>query len=281
VASHLNESKEEASACSALLKRFIDETDALLKLTCPFLVTVAKDGAHQAPKQEFDEALLVFRKDARAFETATIGLPSPRENDTTKALLSATDRFVTAAESSRDLAKQAEHVFKLLSRLLDVCEMELEAREHEDWNNRDINRARKTCEEARHLLVEQLRLVRYFHRQAVWLTERFPDAVLVDVPGLVKLVDRREIEKNEWSLTPGRYVGIAPEEVDEDFDFEETIKDIHIELQGLNDEAEELAATIAKNFKTRLGHGGGRGAAHTLRRAAGDWRCEGAGPRRR
>ena len=36
-----------------------------------------------------------------------------------------------------------------------------------------------------------------------------------------KLVDHRELAANDWSLTPGRYVGVAPEEVDEGFDFEE------------------------------------------------------------
>ncbi|GAI44155.1 unnamed protein product, partial [marine sediment metagenome] len=58
-----------------------------------------------------------------------------------------------------------------------------------------------------------------------------------------------EIEKNDWSLTPGRYVGVAPEEVDEDFDFEETMRGIHAELQELNAEAVELAEQIAGNFE--------------------------------
>ncbi len=66
---------------------------------------------------------------------------------------------------------------------------------------------------------------------------------------MVKLVDKTEIEAADWSLTPGRYVGVAPEEVDEDFDFEEALRDIHIELQGLNNEAVELAEKIARNFE--------------------------------
>ena len=97
--------------------------------------------------------------------------------------------------------------------------------------------------------MEQLKQVRYFHRQARWLTERFPEAKLCDVPGLVKLVDRAEIAANDWSLTPGRYVGVAPEEVDEDFDFEETLRTIHVELEDLNAEAVQLAAKIKKNFE--------------------------------
>ena len=89
----------------------------------------------------------------------------------------------------------------------------------------------------------------YFHKQAVWLTERFPEGEFRDVAGLVALVDRETIEKNDWSLTPGRYVGVAPEEEDENFDFEEALRDIHVELEGLNEEAVALAGQIAQNFK--------------------------------
>ena len=69
------------------------------------------------------------------------------------------------------------------------------------------------------------------------------------VPGLVKLVDRKEIEAADWSLTPGRYVGVAPPEVDEDFDFEQTLRDIHIELADLNKEAVDLAAKIQQELR--------------------------------
>ena len=116
-------------------------------------------------------------------------------------------------------------------------------------NSRDLTRARKAADEARSLAVEQLKQVRYFWKQAHWLTERFPEAKLRDVEGLVKLVDVKEIEANDWSLTPGRYVGVAPEEVDEDFDFEETLREIHVELEDLNAEAVTLAATIKRNFE--------------------------------
>ncbi len=65
----------------------------------------------------------------------------------------------------------------------------------------------------------------------------------------MKLVAKELLKANDWSLTPGRYVGVVPEEEDEDFDFEETLRDIHVELQDLNNEAVELAATIARNFE--------------------------------
>jgi len=69
------------------------------------------------------------------------------------------------------------------------------------------------------------------------------------VPGLVKVVTRKEIADADWSLTPGRYVGVAPLEVDDDFDFEQAISDIHVELAALNQEAIELAGKIQDNFE--------------------------------
>jgi type I restriction enzyme M protein len=126
---------------------------------------------------------------------------------------------------------------------------ELEARDSETWANADVIRARKSLEVARGEAVEALRRTRYFVRQADWLQDRFPDATLRDVEGLVKLVDRAEIAAHDWSLTPGRYVGVAPEEQEEDFDFEEALRGIHIDLKGLNDEAIVLAARIARNFE--------------------------------
>jgi type I restriction enzyme M protein len=68
----------------------------------------------------------------------------------------------------------------------------------------------------------------------------------------VKLVDFKELEDHDWSLTPGRYVGVAPEEEDEDFDFEDAMREIHGELADLTAEATEIADRIAKNFEASL-----------------------------
>jgi len=104
-------------------------------------------------------------------------------------------------------------------------------------------------DEARQKAVEQLKKERYFWKQAKWLTERFPEGKLRDVEGLVKLMGWAEIAANDWSLTPGRYVGVAPEEEDENFDFEEALCNIHVELEDLNAEAGKLAVIIKKNFE--------------------------------
>ncbi len=56
-------------------------------------------------------------------------------------------------------------------------------------------------------------------------------------------------EAADWSITPGRLGGVAPAEVDEDFDFKQTLRDIHVELADLNREAAKLAAKIQENFE--------------------------------
>jgi type I restriction enzyme M protein len=153
------------------------------------------------------------------------------------------------ADRCRDLTKQIDLAAKLSGRVMDIAVKELTARDSDVWGSADIGRARKALESTRAEAVEALRQARYFVKQADWLQERFPDAVLRDVEGLVKLVDRATIKVHDYSLTPGRYVGVAPEERDEDFDFEEILRAIHIDLKGLNEEAAELAAKIAQSFE--------------------------------
>ncbi len=86
-------------------------------------------------------------------------------------------------------------------------------------------------------LVSHLVLMQcYFWRQARWLQDRSPDAELRIVEGLVILVEKTELAANDWSLAPGRYVGVAPEEEDENFDFRESLRVIHEELEELRNE---------------------------------------------
>ena len=87
---------------------------------------------------------------------------------------------------------------------------------------------------------------------AAWLEERFPDGRYRDVEGLVKAVSLDEIAANDWSLTPGRYVGVA--ETDSgDEDFAERFAALHEELRALNAEAAKLAKKIDANFKELMG----------------------------
>ena len=81
-----------------------------------------------------------------------------------------------------------------------------------------------------------------------WLTSRFPDGIYADVKGLCKVVKRAEIAENDYSLTPGRYVGVV-DQIDEDFDYKAEMGIIKNELQELNAEANKLAQQIQNNLE--------------------------------
>ena len=86
-------------------------------------------------------------------------------------------------------------------------------------------------------------------KEAIWLTEKFGEGIYADIPGLCKVADRKTIlEEKGASLTPGAYVGVAPEE-DDGVDFTERMKEIHQELLELQKESNELMNTISKNME--------------------------------
>jgi type I restriction enzyme M protein len=171
----------------------------------------------------------------------------PDKND---AQHTARKAFDPSAEAIRGLVKQVDLLYKLAARVADLgAELAADDAISAAYDRRTTGRLVKQLDEERKAAVEQLKHTAYFHRQVAWLQDRFPKAELEAVPGLVKLVDRKDIEAADWSLTPGRYVGVAPPEEDEDFDFEQTLRDIHTELSDLTKEAAELAAKIQVNFE--------------------------------
>jgi type I restriction enzyme M protein len=242
---------DEADQTEQPLSDFQEALSALMDMVEPFMKKQSKEGSHAETHSELKDIQAAFIKDRAKYQKAVEKAKaqwkkSGRDNTS---LHKAAEYLQPVAEQSRDLIKQADQIYKLAARLNDICEKELNARESDEWKGKEINKALKSFDEIRKAAVEQLRQTRYFYKQAYWVQERFPEARLKDVEGLVKLIPIKEIENNDWSLTPGRYVGVAPEEIDEDFDFEEVLRNIHVELQDLNQEAAELAARIAKNFE--------------------------------
>jgi type I restriction enzyme M protein len=199
---------------------------------------------------ELSEAATLYEADARTLHAGLAAFVEkyakapPAQNDAQHAARKAFDR---SAEAIRGLVKQVDLLYKLVARIADLGgELGAEAT---TYDRRAAGRLVKQVDSERKTAIEQLKHAAYFHRQVSWLQDRFPKAELEAVPGLVKLVDSKEIEDADWSLTPGRYVGVAPPEADEDFDFEEVLRDIQIELADLNAEAAELAARIQENLE--------------------------------
>ncbi|PPD34297.1 MAG: hypothetical protein CTY19_05475 [Methylomonas sp.] len=71
----------------------------------------------------------------------------------------------------------------------------------------------------------------------------FPDGHYADVEGLCKIVDLAEVAENDYSLTPGRYLGYSVQ-VDEDFDYRGRMEEIRAELIQLSENANERLSQI-------------------------------------
>jgi type I restriction enzyme M protein len=80
----------------------------------------------------------------------------------------------------------------------------------------------------------------------------FPKSTYTDVLGLCKVTTLDKIEAQDWSLNPGRYVGIAERQAD-DFDFSERLHRLSEELETLNAEACVLEGVISESISSILG----------------------------
>lgn len=251
VESYLDQAVTDGKAAAESLAALTQELGKLHGLLKPF-VTAQRDPDPLAETwKELTALHTTLQDDIKAFgkEASSSAKDWATAKHDNKGLTKAREALRPLAEQCRDLTKELDLAVKLVGRVIDIAVKELDARDSDDWSNTDIAKSRKALENARADSVECLRRPRYFVKHADWLQERFPEATLRNVDGLVKLVDRKEIASHDWSLTPGRYVGVAPEDIDEDFDFEEALRSIHIDLKGLNEEAAELSSRISKNFE--------------------------------
>lgn len=162
------------------------------------------------------------------------------------------------------LAKTLEARHKQALQLLDRAEKTLRARSSKAWDGKAAREARRALLAAdakknepatvRDEVLDALKQAVYFIHQVHWLHSRFPDGVYDDIPGLCKAVTIDDIAANDWSLTPGRYVGVAAGGVgDDEEELAEKLREIHDELIELNDKAMSLSQRITLNLAELIG----------------------------
>ena len=161
------------------------------------------------------------------------------------------------AHLCKALRKPQDKLIKQLLDAISTAAKEYQLSKNKDWKALDVH---AQCIAPLKALQQQLsgnpdeeepgllHETEYFYKQAHWLQSRFPKGVYADVEGLCKVVSQKEVEAKDWSLSAGRYVGVNSV-TEDDLDYEERLNEIHIELDGLNEEAIDLAKTISENFK--------------------------------
>lgn len=95
-------------------------------------------------------------------------------------------------------------------------------RKHRDFTDEDISKLAKTFED-------------------------FQNGILEDVKGFCAVVDTKDIEKQDYILTPGRYVGIEEQE-DDGEPFDEKMKRLTSELSTMFEKSRELEDEIRKKL---------------------------------
>ncbi|MFN4083394.1 MAG: N-6 DNA methylase [Bacteroidia bacterium] len=121
---------------------------------------------------------------------------------------------------------------------------------------KELKRWEKQLEEAEKQYKALHDKQQYYLAQINWLNERFPNGVYEDVTGLCKAATLKEIEEQDYSLNPGRYVGVVIEEdglTEEEFLAE--MKQRHTALNELNQKASELEELINQNLKSLVQNG--------------------------
>lgn len=109
-------------------------------------------------------------------------------------------------------------------------------------------KSKKAIKQANEDMISNIKENEEIIKQALWLSEKFGDGNYADVAGLCKIATKAEISEKNYSLTPGAYVGVA-EVQDDDENFEDRMKEIHKELNTLQNESNDLMATINANLK--------------------------------
>lgn len=115
--------------------------------------------------------------------------------------------------------------------------------------DKELKRWEKQLEEAEKQWKALVEKQNYFLGHINWLNERFPNGVYEDVTGLCKAATLKEIEEQDYSLNPGRYVGVVIEEdglTEEEFLAE--MRERHTTLNDLNQKAKGLEDLITKNL---------------------------------
>jgi type I restriction enzyme M protein len=151
-----------------------------------------------------------------------------------------------------DVFEKAKETFKEIKKKMEAANGDAKSFQGEfSKANRELSKAQKEKEELEKQHKALLDKQAYYLNHIAWLQERFPNGVYEDVIGLCKAATLSEIEEQDYSLNPGRYVGVVIEEdglTEEEFLSE--LKNKHEEFSRLTFRSTELSVMIEQNFKS-------------------------------
>jgi type I restriction enzyme M protein len=158
--------------------------------------------------------------------------------------------IASANAAQRKLCETLAPFFVSLHELLKEVDKKVRHIEKDQGRNKDLRALKSELEE----LHKKVKATEYFFSHVAWLQERFPEAKYEDVTGLCKLASMEDVREQEYSLNPGRYVGVVIEEDGKsEEEFIEEMLSMNTELEKLNAEARALETVIGKNIRLIAG----------------------------
>ena len=143
---------------------------------------------------------------------------------------------------------------KRLDKIVRQTEKEQTATANAADKRQTADRQTKALKTALEELHREVKHAESFFRHVEWLQVRFPCAAYEDVTGLCKLAAPAEVREQDFSLNPGRYVGVVIEEDGKtEEEFVQGILQMNDELETLNAAAARLESVISYNVKAIAG----------------------------
>lgn len=154
----------------------------------------------------------------------------------------------------KEAKKLIDNLHKQIEEHLRWTDKELKLKGDKSWGDLGLNKAIKELEDSKNDFLDNMEKLVYYADNLYWLQNHFPEAEYTDVIGLCNIASLERIQKEDYSLNAGRYVGVAVEEDNlTEEEFKEEMLAMHNELANLNKEAAELENQIMKNIKELLG----------------------------
>ncbi|MDO9310948.1 MAG: class I SAM-dependent DNA methyltransferase [Nitrosomonas sp.] len=223
------------------MERLIENNEKIEPVCAQLLDVLDDAGGKQAVEEllrhwrELDK--LVFRyvqyQEGHAFTVAV-----DRKNKAQQQLREAFDPFFAALHEG----------LKRLDKTVRQHEKQQTEQAQQEGKRTSTDRRTKALKSALEELHQDVKNAEIYFQHIHWLQERFPNAQYEDVTGLCKLATPEEVKEQDYSLNPGRYVGVVIEEdgkSEEEFIAE--LLAMNDELSGLNGAARELEAVIGHN----------------------------------
>lgn len=142
---------------------------------------------------------------------------------------------------------------KRLDRVVRAHEKALVEKAEAAGKRSTVDRETKALKSALEELHNEVKEAEVYFRHIAWLQDRFPEAKYEDVTGLCKLATPAEVREQDYSLNPGRYVGVVIEEDGKtEEEFLQALADMHLEFSTLSEHARRLEGVITNNLSSMV-----------------------------